>query len=331
MTSTLEHHNFFGRFHETDFWIAQQNCRFQRVDPDDAQSKLAERYINNAIPFSITGTSTHIRSLTAALLHPNFSSAPEHSNQLIIHKPLSGDMPLKGHSLPSLKDIEALLQSMPHLKTLKIGSGYYDRSDDRHDHEDAADKEEIQIFRKSREELAPRFLRALVRVDPPRLTSLVLQNMTISSELLVNVLCTFYESLRHVNLTDIQLQGTPKKAASWETIFKVLLELKLEKLYLADLVIPGTSERMIMSPLPLKYEKLDHMCHTEIEPDVDMNQVQGGGATYSRWGASFWQGSEGYVKKGLEKLLGLGNFPLYQEEWVKGAGNKMQLVTVQLL
>lgn len=155
--------------------------------------------------------------------------------------------------------------------------------------------------------------------------------MTISSELLVNVLCTFYESLRHVNLTDIQLQGTPKKAASWETIFKVLLELKLEKLYLADLVIPGTSERMIMSPLPLKYEKLDHMCHTEIEPDVDMNQVQGGGATYSRWGASFWQGSEGYVKKGLEKLLGLGNFPLYQEEWVKGAGNKMQLVTVQLL
>jgi hypothetical protein len=73
------------------------------------------------------------------------------------------------------------------------------------------------------------------------------------------------------------------------------------------------------------------MCHTEIEPDVDMNQVQGGGATYSRWGASFWQGSEGYVKKGLEKLLGLGNFPLYQEEWVKGAGNKMQLVTVQLL
>lgn len=331
MTSTLEHHDFFGKFDETDFWNAQQFCRFQRVDSDHAQCQLALRYIAGAIPFSIRGTSTYVRSLTAALLHPNFSSAPEHSNHLIIHKPLSGDMPLNGHSLPSLKDIEGLLRSMPHLEALTIGSGCYDRSDDRNDHKEAADKEEIQVFHKSREELAPWVLRALVRVDPERLTSLVLQNMTISSELLVNVLCTFYESLRHVNLTAIQLQGTPKKAVSWDAIFKILLDLKLEKLHLADLVVPGTSERMIMSPLPLKYEKLDHMCHTEIDPDVDMNQVQGGGATYSRWGASFWQGSEGYVKKGLEKLLGLGNFPLYQEEWVKGAGNKMQLVTVQLL
>jgi hypothetical protein len=47
-------------------------------------------------------------------------------------------------------------------------------------------------------------------------------------------------------------------------------------------------------------------------------------------GASFWQGSRGYVKKGVEKLLGWGEFPLYQKEWVKVAGKKMQLVTVQL-
>jgi hypothetical protein len=88
---------------------------------------------------------------------------------------------------------------------------------------------------------------------------------------------------------------------------------------------------MVMSPFSLKYEKLDHMCHTEEDPDIDMNQVQDGGATYSRWGASFWQGSQGYVEKGLEKLLGLGDFPLYQEEWVTGAGYKMKMVTVQLL
>lgn len=207
MTSTLEHHNFFGEFHETDFWNAQQFCRLQRVDPHDAQRKLAGQYITGAIPFSIRGTSTQVRSLTAALLHPNFSSAPEHSNQLIIHKPLSGDMPLKGHSLPSLKDIEGLLRSMPHLKALNIGSGYHDRSDDRNGHDEAADKEELQSFNKSREELGPRFLRALVRADPERLTSLVLHNMTISSELLVNVLCTFYESLRRVDLTAIQLEA----------------------------------------------------------------------------------------------------------------------------
>jgi hypothetical protein len=30
----------------------------------------------------------------------------------------------------------------------------------------------------------------------------------------VNVLCTFYESLPHVGLIAIQLQGTPKKATS---------------------------------------------------------------------------------------------------------------------
>lgn len=62
-----------------------------------------------------------------------------------------------------------------------------------------------------------------------------------------------------------------------------------------------------------------------------MNQVQGRGATYSRWGAFFWQGSQSYVKKGLEKLFGLGDFLLYQEEWVTGAGYKKQLVTEQLL
>lgn len=81
--------------------------------------------------------------------------------------------------------------------------------------------------------------------------------------------------------------------------------MDLEKLHLKDLVAPGTSTRMLMSSLPFKYEKLGHMCHTEEDPDVDMDQVQGGGATYTLWGASFWQD---YVKKGLEKLLGLGNF-----------------------
>jgi hypothetical protein len=101
-------------------------------------------------------------------------------------------MPLKGHSLPSLRDIEDLLRSMPHLKALKIVSGDYGQSHDRYDHEEAADKEEIQIFNKSREGLAPRFLRAFVRVEPERLTSLVLHNMTVSSELLVIFFCTFY-------------------------------------------------------------------------------------------------------------------------------------------
>lgn len=144
----------------------------------------------------------------------------------------------------------------------------------------------------------------------------------------MNVLCTFYDSLRHVDLTAIRFQGTPKKPVTLDTIFRILSEMKLEKLRLADLVVPGTSERMIMSPLSLKYEELGHMCRTKEDPDVDMDQVQDGGATYSRWGASYWQD---YVKKGLEKLLGLGDFPVYQEEWVPGDGYTMQIVTVQLL
>jgi hypothetical protein len=328
MPSTLEHYSFFGEFDENDFSDALQYCHRRWVDPDFAQRKLAERYITVAIPFSIRGTSTHIRSLTAALLHPNFSSAPAHSNRLIIHKPFSGDLPLKGHSLPSMKDIEALLGSMPHLKALDIGSGHCDRSDDRDAHDRDADKEEIQVFTKSREELGPRLLKALVRMHPEGLTSLVLHDMTISSNLLLDVLCTFYDSLRHVDLTAIQLEGTPKKPATWETIFKILLDMKLEKLRLADLVVPGTSERMVMSPLSLEYEELGHMCRTEEDPDADMDGVQGGGATYTRWGASFWQG---YVKKGLEKLLGLGDFPLYQEEWITGDDYGMKLVTLQLL
>lgn len=328
MTSTLEHHSFFGDAHESDFSCALQLCHDRRVDSDAMQLKLAQRYITGALPFSIRGTSTHVRSLTAALLHPSFSTASDHSNQLIIHKPLSCDMPRKGHSLPSQKDIEDLLRSMPLLKALTIGSGRFDSIDDRNDHEQAADKGEIQIFNKSREELGPRFLRALVRMHPEGLTSLVLHNLTISSNLLVDVLCTFYVSLRHVDLTGIRLQGTPKKAATWETIFKTLHDLNLEKLYLADLAVPGTFERMVMSPLPLKYEELGHMCHTEEDPIVDMDQVQGGGATYTRWCASFWQD---YVRKGLEKLLGLGDFPVYQQEWVAGDGNSMRLVTVQLL
>jgi hypothetical protein len=144
----------------------------------------------------------------------------------------------------------------------------------------------------------------------------------------VNVLCTFYVSLRHVDLTGIHLQGTPKKAATWDTIFKTLSEMNLEKLHLKDLVDPSTSARMLMSSLPFKYEKLGHMCHTTEDPDVDMNQLPGGGATYTLWGASLWQN---YVKKGLEKLLGLGDFPVYHEEWIAGEGDTMQLVTVQLL
>jgi hypothetical protein len=328
MTSTLEYHSSFGDVHETDFSNALQLCHGRRVDTDAMQLKLAQRYITGALPFSIRGTSTHVRSLTEALLHSNLSSAPGHSNQLIIHKPLSGDMPLKGHSLPTLRDIEDLFRSMPNMKALTIGTGCFDQIGDRHDHEEAADKGEIQIFNKSREELGPRFLRALVRMHPEGLTSLVLHNMTISSDLLVNVLCTFYVSLRHVDLTGIHLQGTPKKAATWDTIFKTLSEMNLEKLHLKDLVDPSTSARMLMSSLPFKYEKLGHMCHTTEDPDVDMNQLPGGGATYTLWGASLWQN---YVKKGLEKLLGLGDFPVYHEEWIAGEGDTMQLVTVQLL
>jgi hypothetical protein len=290
--------------------------------------KLARRYITGTLPFGIRSTSMHVRSLTTALLHPNFSSASGHSNQLIVHKPLSDDIPHKGHSLPSLKGIEDLLRSMPNLKALTIGTGRFHRIGDRHDHEEAADKGEIQLFNKSREDLGPRFLRALVRMHPEGLTSLVLHNVTISSDLLVNVLCTFYVSLQHVDLTAIQFQGTPKKAATWDTIFKTLSEMDLEKLHLKDLMDPSTSAHMLMSDLPFKYEKFGHMCHTEEDPGVDMDQVQGGGATYTLWGASFWQD---YVKKGLEKLLGLGNFPVYHEEWVAGDGNTMQLVTVKLL
>ena len=57
--------------------------------------------------------------------------------------------------------------------------------------------------------------------------------------------------------------------------------MKLEKLRLANLVVPATSKRMVMSPLSLKYEELGHMCHTEKDPDADMDRVQGGGATYN--------------------------------------------------
>ncbi|KAM0711789.1 hypothetical protein Q7P35_001158 [Cladosporium inversicolor] len=275
MPSTLELHSYFDEVHEPDFSNAEQFCHGRRVNFDLEQRKLAQRYIIHALPFSIRGMSTQIQSLTAALLHPNLSSAPEHSKQLIIHKPFSGNMPLKGHRLPSLEEIEGLLKSMPNLKSLRIEAGLLDGSDDGGGYEEEADKQEIQIFNKSREELGSRFLKALVRQHPDRLTSLVLHNLIISSDLLVNVLCTFYDSLRHVDLTAIQLQGTPKKPATWDTIFKTLSEMKPEKLRLADLVVPGTSKHMAMSPLSLKYEALGHMCHTEEDPDIDMDQVQG--------------------------------------------------------
>ncbi|GAB7336190.1 hypothetical protein MBLNU13_g08962t1 [Cladosporium sp. NU13] len=302
MTSTLEHHSFF-----TQACPAIHHWR---------------------APLSIRDTSAHVQALTAALLHPNFSSAPGHSTQLIIRKPLSSYMPLKGRSLPTLKDIEDLLRSMPNLKVLTIVKGRFDRIGDRNDHEEAADKGEIQIFNKSRGDLGPRFLRTLVRMHPDRLTSLILHNMTISSDLLVNVLCTFYVSLRHVDLTAIRLQGPPKKAASWEAIFKNLREMNLGKLHLEDLVAPGTPMRMLMSSLPFKYEKLGHMCHTEEDPNVSMDQVQGGCATHTLWSASFRQD---YFKKGLEKPLGMEDLPVYLEEWAAGDGDTMKLVTVQLL
>ena len=64
--------------------------------------------------------------------------------------------------------------------------------------------------------------------------------------------------------------------------------------------------RMLTSSFPFKYERLGHICHIEEDPGIKMNQVHGGGATYTLWSASFWRD---YVKKGPEKLFGLGDFP----------------------
>ena len=195
-------------------------------------------------------------------------------------------MPYKGHALPSPKDAEELVRAMPHIKALTIGYRGDDQVEESDwytdDRDKDGDRKEHEILYKGREDLGPRFLRAFVRVhsEDSSLVSSVLINMTISCELLVRVLRNSKKTLRHVDLTAIELTGTSKKAAKWDAIFKVLLELDLTHLRLANLVVWGASEPVVMSSIPLKNEVRGEMRYTG-------KLFQGGSGTYTRWGASF--------------------------------------------
>lgn len=294
---------------QRDIFKYQELCRTQF---NDSRSKIAQRFITDGYAFSIKGTSTNVQDLTDAISHWSFSFGSAHSNELVIRKPLAGDMPYKGHTLPSAKHIDRLLGAMPYLKALTLGSDDSDGDSDpdgNGDRDEDGDAEENAILNKSREDLAPRLLRGMLQLHPVgSLSSLTIHNSLIPGETLVKILATFKTTLLRVDLSAVQLGEVAKKTTSWETIFRILVELNLEYLHVADLPEPGTSECKVLSDVPIEEDSHGHQCQTGKEPWADMSQVRDGGALCSRCTASYWRS---YVKKGLRKLLGLQDFPTY--------------------
>jgi hypothetical protein len=176
----------------------------------------------------VIGSRASFRSLTRILRNPDFSSAKAFPQALAVYDPVESDMTSGDKSiLPTAKDIDRLLATLPRLQTLTIRGIDIPRRD--------ADNR-TEALQRDQENLAPAVLKGLVRAACPelQLTKLSLYSCALDGALLIETLFAFEHSLSEVGLRKAVLFGGLDRI-KWHDVFLVLFRLDLMELILEDL------------------------------------------------------------------------------------------------
>jgi len=288
--------------------LALRSC--SRTLRDGTNQEFCKRFFRK---LEITGTSVAIRGLLKLLSTPSFSSAKAFSQELVVYKPLAGNMPLGNKTtLPTAKDVNSLFAALPNLKALSIGAKETDL-----DSEEDGDSKEIAALIKSRESLAPVLLKGLARTGSPtsHLTTLNLYDITIDGTTLVKVLLAHKSGLKEVSLKLIELQ-TSLNAVTWQKIFGTLLKLDLLQDLTLEYILDPTAEGCVV----LLEESVDDDDWETFNSYQDVATVKRRGeegvgegeatgfARYTRYKAHFL---DDYASLGLKMLLHIGEFTVW--------------------
>jgi hypothetical protein len=297
-----------GFLSKRDIIALRSRCRTLR---DGTNHEFCKRFFKG--PFEITGSSVAIQGLLEILATPDFSSAKAFSQELVVYKPLAGDMPLGDKTtLPTAEEVNSLFAALPHLKALSIGA-----KETEPDSEEDCDTKETAALTMSRENLAPILLEGLAGVGSTtsRLTTLNLYDITIDGPILVEVVLAHKSSLEEVSFKLIKLQ-TSSNAVTWQTIFQTLLKLDL----LQELTLELISDPAAKDCVLLNEESQDDNDWETYNSHQDMANVKRRGeegvgegdvtgyARYTRSKAHFF---EDYASLGLKKLLRIGDFTVW--------------------
>jgi hypothetical protein len=297
-----------GFLSKRDIIALRSRCRTLR---DGANHEFCKRFFKG--PFEITGSSVAIQGLLEILATPDFSSAKAFSQELVVYKPLAGDMPLGDKTtLPTAEEVNSLFAALPHLKALSIGA-----KETEPDSEEDCDTKETAALTMSRENLAPILLEGLAGIGSmtSRLTTLNLYDITIDGPILVEVVLAHKSSLEEVSFKLIKLQ-TSSNAVTWQTIFQTLLKLDL----LQELTLELISDPAAKDCVLLNEESQDDNDWETYNSHQDMANVKRRGeegvgegdvtgyARYTRSKAHFF---EDYASLGLKKLLRIGDFTVW--------------------
>jgi hypothetical protein len=297
-----------GFLSKRDIIALRSRCRTLR---DGTNHEFCKRFFKG--PFEITGSSVAIQGLLEILATPDFSSAKAFSQELVVYKPLAGDMPLGDKTtLPTAEEVNSLFAALPHLKALSIGA-----KETEPDSEEDCDTKETAALTMSRENLAPILLEGLAGIGSmtSRLTTLNLYDITIDGPILVEVVLAHKSSLEEVSFKLIKLQ-TSSNAVTWQTIFQTLLKLDL----LQELTLELISDPAAKDCVLLNEESQDDNDWETYNSHQDMANVKRRGeegvgegdvtgyARYTRSKAHFF---EDYASLGLKKLLRIGDFTVW--------------------
>ena len=289
----------------------------------ESDKEFAGRFLTS-IP--MVGTVAEVQRLTKVLHSPNLAHLTSNIKELYVRLPNLTDLPLsedgyRCESLLSKKCVLRLLRAMPVLEDFSLEPP-----------EEGTDEDEVryrchyQILSKS-QAIGTIFLSAVAGLSPQasNLTTLVIYDLPFDGKDLLDVLSAHRASLRMVDITQCELEEVRKKPVTWDQIFSTLLTMELDELYLSDIVESRSWERRVLcarsngdgfehhwsSSNPLQRATPIDLTNLDLNT-IDFNEVCDADyyAVFSKHMAHLHRD---WVKKGLEILLGLKNYPLYRD------------------
>ena len=296
--------------------------RTSRTLLEETNKEFANRYLTE---IQLVGTVEAVKNLDMILRSSNLSHLRSKVRVLHVYSPNLADLPTSRqgvlwNSLPSKKTVLRLFRAMPNLEKFSL----FDPREGEIDVE-VRSRYEYQVFQKS-QAIEAIFLPALARLDPDasNLTCLDLDGFKIDGKLILNVLSTHRSSLRMVCITNCQLTGARRNTnrVTWEMLFSTMLTMELEEVFLSGNLVSrkkqivlfarsdnNSTEAQWSSSNPLLRPTSVNLSRPGLH-FIDYNEVADVDyyAVFSRTSAYLLRG---WVRKGLEILLGLAHYPLY--------------------
>jgi hypothetical protein len=296
--------------------------RTSRTLLEETNKEFANRYLTE---IRLMGTVAEVKGLDMILRSSNLARLRSKVTVLHVYPPKLANLPTSKQgilwdSLPSKKRVLRLLKAMPNLEKFSLFDPYEGEID-----VDVQYRGEDELLQQS-QAIEAIFLPALARLDPDasNLTCLELEGFGIDGKLILNVLSTHRSSLRMVCITNCQLTGARRNTnrVTWKLLFSRMLTMELEEVFLSA-NLNSREEQIVLfaqsngncttnqwsSSNPLLRPTSANFLHQHPRL-INYNEVADTDyyAVFSRTSAFLLRG---WVRKGLEILLGLAHYPLY--------------------